>query len=447
MCLALRFFLILLLCGSFGPPLALAGPLRAAVVKREITPRESQWLVGYGPRRSEGVHDSLYHRILVLDDGRRPFVLVSSDLGAFSPSVFDRFCGELKRRTGVEEDQIWWSVTHTHAGPELGPYELAAGFFPERFQHEWDRDYAGEVQALLMDRVEEALKKLQPARLRIGTATALANTNRRARTPEGKIVLGINPYGPVDRQIGLIRLERPDGSPLALVANYAMHGTVLGAVKQISGDAPGIVASYVEEQLGAPLLYVNGAAADVGPLYFFQSNFRRLPEFKVLLGDPILQADRSLLGEPAGQVELKHQLRFVETPMKPGLDWPEALSAYQRRTPAGERQVRIPVRFLRLSQDTVLWSAPLELFSQIAQQVRQASPFSHTFYFGYTNGWLGYLPTAAAFAEGGYEIGVTPYTPRAESDLLQAVIDSLQRLFREETGMTRSGGPRTLEDE
>ena len=34
--------------------------------------------------------------------------------------------------------------------------------------------------------------------------------------------------------------------------------------------------------------------------------------------------------------------------------------------------------------------------------VRNQSPFAHTFYFGYTNGWLGYLPTEQAFGEGGY---------------------------------------------
>jgi hypothetical protein len=32
---------------------------------------------------------------------------------------------------------------------------------------------------------------------------------------DGKISLGLNPDGPVDRQIGLIRVERPDGTLIA----------------------------------------------------------------------------------------------------------------------------------------------------------------------------------------------------------------------------------------
>ena len=88
-----------------------------------------------------------------------------------------------------------------------------------------------------------------------------ANINRRARDVEGPAFLGLNPDGPVDRSVGLIRLDKADGSPLALIANYPMHGTVLGPNnKLISGDGPGAGADYVEGKLGAPMLYIQGAA-------------------------------------------------------------------------------------------------------------------------------------------------------------------------------------------
>jgi hypothetical protein len=87
--------------------------------------------------------------------------------------------------------------------------------------------------------------------------------------------------------------------------------------------------------------------------------------------------------------------------------------------------VRIPVRFLRLRRDTVIWAAPIELFCEIALRVREHSPFANTLYFGYANGWLGYLPTEAAMREGGYEPGVSPFTGAAEKDLGDAVIEQL----------------------
>ena len=91
--------------------------------------------------------------------------------------------------------------------------------------------------------------------------------------------------------------------------------------------------------------------------------------------------------------------------------------------------VRIPVRFLRIG-DSVLWGSPLELFCEIALRVRNESPFRHTFFYGYTNGWLGYLPTAKAFREGGYEPRTSPFTEQAEKDFGDGVIAFLQGIPR-----------------
>jgi hypothetical protein len=68
------------------------------------------------------------------------------------------------------------------------------------------------------------------------------------------------------------------------------------------------------------------------------------------------------------------------------------------------------------------------MFCEMAMAVRSASPFLHTFYFGYTNGWFGYLPTAQAFSEGGYEPNTSPFTAQAEKDVTQGVIAFVQGL-------------------
>jgi hypothetical protein len=104
------------------------------------------------------------------------------------------------------------------------------------------------------------------------------------------------------------------------------------------------------------------------------------------------------------------------------LKWPEELAAYL--TP--DSQVRLPIRFLRINADTALWAAPVELFCEIAMDVCRQSSVKNTFYFGYTNGWLGYLPAKRAFPEGGYETTVTPYTPEAAAALTAAVLARLQ---------------------
>ena len=67
---------------------------------------------------------------------------------------------------------------------------------------------------------------------------------------------------------------------------------------------------------------------------------------------------------------------------------------------------------------------------EIALQVRRESPYRHTFYYSYTNGWLGYLPTKQGFAEGGYEPNTSVFTGQAERDLASAVLAFLKQWSR-----------------
>ena len=121
--------------------------------------------------------------------------------------------------------------------------------------------------------------------------------------------------------------------------------------------------------------------------------------------------------------------KWLETPRKQGLDWSADLAQYVGKSPAGDPLVRLPLRFLRIN-DTAIWGAPIELFCEIAMTVRNHSPFARTFYFGYSNGWLGYLPTKAGFAEGGYEPTTSPFSDRAEQDITETVITFLQSMPR-----------------
>jgi hypothetical protein len=116
-------------------------------------------------------------------------------------------------------------------------------------------------------------------------------------------------------------------------------------------------------------------------------------------GDRILAANRAIAAA-TGDVKLWAGEKWVETPRKTGLDWTEDLTAYARTSPSGTPLVRLTIRFLKVN-DTAIWSAPVEMFCEISMNVRNQSPFAKGFYFGYTNGWIGYLPTEAGFAKAG----------------------------------------------
>lgn len=418
---------VLLLC-TFAS-LHAAG-FRAAVVKVDITPDTPQMLRGYSPRMSTKVHDRIHHRIVALDDGTTSFFLISSDLCSLSPAFCDRVTGDLAREFGLPPENIWWSITHTHSSPYVGSPGIPGVLMPNRFQFRVDETYTERVEKTLAEGVRQARQKLEPARLGIGRGYAEANINRRARDADGQVRLGMNPSAPVDRRIGLLRLDKTNGTPLAFAANYAMHATVLGGTSTVlSGDAPGMVAEYVEEKTGAPMLYLNGAAGDIAPLYSTrtEAEVRILNQFKVLLGDPILDAHRRLRATFA-EVKLRASRIIVETPKRPGLKWSDELKDYLRVSQDGTETLLVALRFLRINDDIVIWSAPLELFCEISNDIRDRSPFTHTLYVGYTNGTFGYLPTEQEYLAGGYEPATSPFTASAAGHLSAAVNRHLRKI-------------------
>jgi len=400
---------------------------RAAVVKSDITPDNSQYLIGYQERKSTGIHDRIYHRIILMDDGRTQFVLVATDICIISPVEYEKVAGRLKDLFGIDPVNFWWSTTHTHSAPEVGTPGIYKIYMGERNQHDLDLDYTGMVEKKLIDGIREARMKLAPAKLGAGWGFSRANINRRAIDADGKASLGLNPDGPVDRKIGLIRIEKEDGSLMALISNYPIHGTVMsGSNLEISGDAPGTVSEYVEEKSGAPLVFINGAAGNLAPIYSVYPNPKagHLGEFRVLLGDRIIEANSKIF-DMTDRVSLKPGSLIVETPRKAGMDWPADCGNYTRTTSSGINLVKLPVRFLKINDDIAIWSAPLELFCEISNKVRDRSSFPFTFYFGYTNGWFGYLVAEPEYKYEGYEPRVSPFTPAADKDLTEAVVSYL----------------------
>jgi hypothetical protein len=444
---AKRVVVICLLCivhvktfAQQNPVSSKVNEFRASVVKVNISPTTPKQLLGYGPRLSAGIHDSIYHRVIALDDGVTQFFLVTTDICLISPSEYDHVAAMLQKKLGIDPVNFWWSATHTHSAPEVGVPGLAEVFMGDRYKHPVDTAYTSFVEQTLINGIIEAREKLEPAKLGVGWGFSQANINRRAVDVDGKASIGLNPDGAVDRRIGLIRVEKKDGSPLALIVNYPIHGTVLGGQLQISGDAPGIVSAYAEQKTGVPVLFINGAAGNLAPIYsvYPDPEAGHLSQFRVLLGDRILEANKKILST-SDSVKLFTGSLTVESPRKTNLSWPSYLEKYSSTTKNGINMVKVPVRFLKINNDVAIWSAPLELFCEISNEVRDQSPFPFTFYYGYTNGWLGYLPSADEWKYGGYEVDVvSPFTQVMSVTIREAVVGYLQGEMRSGTNADRS---------
>ena len=90
-----------------------SGEFRASVVKVNITPDAPKMLLGYGARKSTGVNDHIFHKIIAMDDGVKQFFLVSSDICVISPSEYDHVASLLQKKLGIDPLNFWWSLTHT----------------------------------------------------------------------------------------------------------------------------------------------------------------------------------------------------------------------------------------------------------------------------------------------------------------------------------------------
>lgn len=112
------------------------------------------------------------------------------------------------------------------------------------------------------------------------------------------------------------------------------------------------------------------------------------------------------------------------------------MSANWARLAAGRRTLEMEMQAMRIG-DAALVSVPLEPFAHTGAVVRERSPFPVTQFAGYANGLIGYVPEAADFPIGGYEVEwAGPFTEAAAEVLIAEADTTLAALA---ANGTRSG--------
>jgi neutral ceramidase len=385
--------------------------------------------------------------------------------------------------TGIPLSHIRISYTHTHSGPILdrgwSPW-MGAG-----------REMVASYGQSLPDRIAgaawAAVNALRPARIAGGAGQCRINVNRRFQRPgDGAVVVGRNWEGPVDHEVQVLRIDGPDRQPLAAVVNYACHPIIVGPdCDRITPDFPGVVKQVVEQATGAPCLFLQGAAGNLGPVRGVARG--GLGEFKRLgavLGHEASRVWWEIETEPhrerytgtlesgaplamyddvpvaTGGTTIRVGTRPMHLPLKE-LPPPEALAAEYEAHVARLAELRasgdddaairwetmgakrtamraqlstqlqdqthrtLEAQAFAIGDEIALVAMPGEPFAEIGMGVKRASPFRHTLFSGYSNvGWA-YIPTADAYPLGGYEVEITPFEPSAAD---QIVAESLALL-------------------
>ena len=415
--------------------------IAAGVSKVCITPPVGTWQGGYGARSrpSEGIHDDLYARAIVLSGAGPPVAIVSVDVSNLPHDVSDRARRRAAEQTGIPAANIALCCSHTHGGPIFRPFVNRPGPQP-------DPDYLLMLEKYLAGAVVAAARELQPAAVRLGRGAAYFNVNRRLMTPEG-LQMRPNPAGPVDREALVLRVDAvgedgavQGGAALAVLFRFACHATAMGASNYlITADYPGAAAAHIESAYHGQTtaLFLQGCAGNIRPHLksatggFTGADWTILARLARELGSAVVAgAERSLMadstGSPDGQVSAASETITLPYDDYPGKTRDEGMPA--------------EVQVFRLGAFALV-TLPGEVFVEIGWRVRDAvaEPLglepSHVIVAAYANGSIGYLPTAAAVKEGGYETMAfehqgrpAGYVPYAEDLLVKAAARVAARL-------------------
>lgn len=393
----------------------------AAVV--DITPPVGLTMDGYEARigGAAGVHDPLRARVLVAegDDGTA-IGLVMADLLQIEQRLQDQIAAEVLRATGIVRDRLQLAGTHTHSGPafaEPSDAELAIGLA-----------IAGAVAEAWAGRREAV------GAVGVGTIDGIG-ANRR---PNG---------GPLDDRVTVARFDDRSGQPIVTLVNYGCHPTTLGPDNNLySADFPGVACARIEETLGGIALFSTGPQGDVNPGGYSPEGsmvgivvpwrtFESAGRYGTAIAEVAIAVHRGLRPEPSARVW--GTAKVVELRRKP---LPDAAVAREAAKAAAEAAATVRAADLspdatyhaivaaayadliasqaadpRRDEDVLIRISALafgplvhigvsgELFVALGQRIRAAVGDDRTCIAALCDGTVGYLPTADAFAVGGYE--------------------------------------------
>ena len=366
------------------------------------------------------VHDSLYARALVLQQGDSKAVIVVADVIMLPDDFYEQAVAKIAVACGVARDHVLLSATHAHTVP-----------------WSWDNGYAAVVLDGLMSAVTQAQQQLEPVRLGVGEGRAYLNMNR-DELLGGAFILGQDPEGPSDKAVRVVAFFRADGSPKAIFANYAVHAvslyssdTAAAHAAMVSADIPGVANRFVDEHYAAQhtqSFWTSGAAGDQNPILM---SFHAEPASDGKVQPSDLQAAGFSITQRLGQA-LALQIIRVTDRLAPQ-DVAAPLRAAQSVIECPSKHDATQKHALRLSYLGVgpvdLLGISGEVTTLIDQHLRARSSNANALLtLTLTNGYSGYLPDDAMYARGNtFEVSKTQFTAGC---LENAIIAEAQHLLK-----------------
>jgi hypothetical protein len=378
--------------------------LRAGVAKIDITPPPDTPVTGH-PRKTTGARDPIRAGLLLLDDGKTKAAIASFDLIGATDALVGAVREAVASKAGVPRENILVAASHNHSGPD---FEKQAA-------------WAGQVAEKLATAAAEASSDMRPVTVGYGEDTIGFGINRR-KVIGGRAVVRLNPDGPNDRRVKVLRFDNGQGlTPLAVLMHAVCHPCFFtwgdnatppypDGYPKMSADFPGEAQSFVEKayERQTRVLFLQGCAGDIRP---------NLP------GDPYRCADEADIqwaGRDLGGATVRALARSMIREVKSKRPDVYKLRCASERValPGKDGPVEAELMAMKIGPYLLL-TMPGEPMVEYGFKVEAAiADRAIPIVIGYANGSIGYIATTEAYKSGGYEPTQSHLQPWAEAEIL-----------------------------
>lgn len=413
-----------------------AEDLRVGVATVSITPPNGTPLSGYYRKRlSEGVLDEIYAKAIVFEQGGMKAALVVCDILTLPRHTILTARQLIAAQTGIPAANIMISATHSHTSPVVSGENTRDAL--DGGDTEPAKTYTANLPKLIAQSVSEANRKLAPMRLSATMAQeAGASFNRRFWMRDGTVSWNppkldpniIKPAGPIDPEVGFVYFETQQAQPIASFVNFALHLDTTGGQK-ISSDYPGHLARLLAETKGKDFqtIFATGACGNINHRDInWKDNQKGVSEaFRIattLVGainrswgslKPLTPASIQVRSEivklpaaPITEADIAKAKEVYARINDPKTTFPEQVNAFKVLDILNLKgqPLEVEVQVIAVGNELAFVSLPGEVFVELGQSIKKASPFAYTMIVELANGSIGYIPNRSAYPEGNYEV-------------------------------------------
>lgn len=223
------------------------GRLQAGWAVRIMTPDVGVPMGGYGARKngkkSEGVRDELMAKAISISDGVNTVVFLGLDMLIVPPNIAEMTVAKVAQSVPLTANDIYFTASHTHCGPG----GFAPGLASKISGGEYDPEVPAFLSSVFADAIVAAYKDMKPALVAHGHVNAQHYIRNRSRD------------GEVDGALNYMVVQQEAGKQ-CYVTRFSAHPTIFGAdMMEFSGEFPGEMMRYIEEQTNATAIYFGGA--------------------------------------------------------------------------------------------------------------------------------------------------------------------------------------------